>query len=787
MLKNHLKVALRTIKKYWSYSAINMAGLVIGMACSILILLWIQDELNYDRFHENGKNLYLVGNHMYFGNDVQHWGSSPPALGPALKTEYPDIVNSARLTGNMNLLLRYEDNTFNEYVRAADPALLEMFTFPLVLGDSKDALSDKHSIVITEHIADKYFGDEDPLGKMLRVNDEYDFVVTGVLEDIPTNSYIQFDFLVPIEFVEELHQNDQYLDIWDNYSFRTFVQLKDGVPIASVTEKIAGRVTKAKGVRFSESFLQPYTRVRLHWLGYGGGSIQQVRAFAMIAFFVLFIACVNFMNLTTAQSTHRTKEIGLRKVVGARKGNLIKQFYSESILMAFLSFVLAMALVYTLIPVFNTFSGKTVALNFSENPSLIPSLIGVVLFTGLLAGSYPALFMASLQPHKILKGSLQSGSKNSRFRKVLVVLQFTLSIALIAGTGIISQQLRFMQDKDLGFEKEHLLYMPLDGSLEQNWRPAKQALLQNPNILSVSMISQLPTGIWNNNAGWSWEGKDSETDPLISKIYTDFDLLETFQMKMIKGSYYSKELISGPTMSGSKIIINETLANMIGLEDPIGARLSNWDEHYTIMGVVKDFHFKPLYQEIEPMAVYYDPEQAGYMCMRIHADRIAQTMAHIENVHQQFNPAFPFVYRFLDDDFDQLYRAEQRQGTLIQTFTLVAILISCLGLFGLAAYMAERRTKEIGIRKVLGASIPGLVLLLSKEFTKWVVLANIFAWPLAYFIMNNWLENFAYRIDLGLGTFILAAGLALGIASFTVSVQAIRAAQSSPVKALKYE
>lgn len=787
MFMNYLKVALRSIKKYLSYSIINIAGLVIGMTCAILILLWVHDELNYDRFHANGENLYRVGNHMFFGNDVQHWGSSPPALGPALKNEFPDIVNSARLTSYMNLILRHGNNSYHEVVRAADPSLLEMFTFPLIKGEADNPLPNKHSILMTETVADKYFGDQDPIGQFIRVNNEYDFAVTGVLKDIPAHSSIQFEFLVPIEFVEEIRQDDQYLDIWDNYSFRTYVQLKENIPYETVTEKIADRVTKAKGRRFSESFLQPYTRLHLHWLGYGGGSMPQVRAFALIAFFVLFIACVNFMNLTTAQSNNRAREIGLRKVVGAGKVNLIKQFYGESVLMAIISFIFAMALVTTLMPLFNNYSGKNISLDLLADPSLIPTLLAVVLFTGIIAGSYPALYMASLQPNSILKGGKYSGTGNSRFRKILVVIQFTLSIALIAGTSIISQQLRFMQDKDLGFEKEHILYFRLDGDLEQNWQPAKQALLKYPDVLNVTAISQLPTGIWNNNTGWSWDGKDSETDPLISKVYTDFNLVETFQMQIVKGSYYTKELISGPTVSGSKIVINETLADMIGLEDPIGARLSNWNDHYTIMGVVKDFHFKPLYQEIEPMAVYYAPQYVGYMCMRIGSERIAQTISHIENVYSQLNPGFPFSYHFLDDAFDQLYRSEQRSGALIQTFTLVAIIISCLGLFGLAAFMAERRTKEIGVRKVLGASIPGLVMLLSREFAKWVVLANLFAWPLAYYIMNNWLENFAYRINIGWGTFIISALMALAIASITVSVQAIRAAQTSPVKALKYE
>lgn len=787
MFKNYLKVALRNIKKHWGYSVINISGLVIGMACAILILLWVQDELNFDKFHKNIDDLYIVGARMHFGNEIQNWGSCPPALGPAFKADYPEVLNSARYHGISDLAVRYEDKMFTERIRAADPSLLEMFTYPLILGDKRTALSGSHSIVLTETIAQKYFGDENPLGRILRLEDTYDFVVTGVLEAIPRNSFLRFEVLVPLAFCEEWNHNDRYLDIWDNYSFQTFVQLKEGIPFESLSEKISDRITQETGRKFSEPYLRPFSRLHLHWLGFGGGNIQRVRIFTMLAFFVLIIACVNFMNLTTARSGNRAREIGLRKVVGAWRINLIKQFYGESILLSFLSLFIALILVHGLLPVFNTLAGKTLSLSFFNNPVLIPSLMGITLFTGLLAGSYPALFMASFQSSRILKGSWHGGSKSSRFRKILVVIQFALSIALMAGTGIVSKQLQYLQDKDLGFDTEHLLYIPLKGPLRQNWEPAKQAMLQDPHVLHASLVSHLPTGNYNNHVGWNWEGKDSDSDPLVSTVWVDFDMLETFGMEMAQGSYFSKEFICGPTKSGGRIIINETFAAITELENPVGSRISSWNNHYTVMGVIKDFHFKPLYQDIEPLVLFYDPGQFRYMFLRIRSGRISQTMEHIERVHKRFNPAFPFVYRFIDDDFDRLYRAEHRTGSLIRTFTVLAILISCLGLFGLAAFMAEQRTKEIGVRKVLGASVPGIVLLLSREFTKWVLLANVIAWPLAYFFMKNWLQNFAYRIDLGPGSFLLAAVMALGIASLTVSIQAVRAAQTRPTDALKYE
>ena len=761
MLKNYLKVALRSLKKHWGYSIINISGLIMGMTCAILLLLWVQDELSFDKFHENIDDLYIVGERMYFGTDIQNWGSSPPALGPALKRDYPEVLNSARYTGLPALTLRYEEKIFTERIRTTDPSLLEMFTFPLILGDKATALSGTHSIVLTKTIAEKYFGEDNPLGKIIRVEDRYDFEVTGVLEDIPRNSTLQFEVLVPISFSEEWNHNDQCLDIWDNYSFQTFVQLKEGKSFESFSEKITDRITREIGKQFAEPYLRPYSSLRLYWLGFGGGNIQRVRIFTVIALFVLLIACINFMNLTTARSGNRAKEIGLRKVVGAGRSQLIRQFYGECVLLSFISLLSSLLLVYGLLPFFNTLSGKVLSFSHFFNPVMILCLFGVALFTGLLAGSYPALFMASFRPSHTLKKSFHGGSSSSRFRKMLVVVQFALSIALMSGTGIVSEQLEYIQNKNLGYDTEHLLYIRLKGVLRQNHEPIKQALLQDPHILNVSMVSDLPTGWYNNHVGWNWEGKDTDSDPLVSILSSDFDMLETFKMEMAQGNYFSKEFISGPTESGGKIIINETFAQITGLKDPVGSRISAGNDHYIVMGVVKDFHFKTLYQDIEPLVLQYNPGRFRYMCLRIRPDQISQTMAYIEGVHQRFNPAFPFDYRFIDDDFDRLYRAEQRTGSLIRTFTVLAILISCLGLFGLAAFMAERRTKEIGIRKVLGASVPGIILLLSREFTKWVLLANIIAWPMAFFFMKNWLKNFAYRIDLGPGSFILAAVMAL--------------------------
>lgn len=786
MIKNYLKIALRSIKKQWGYSLINLAGLALSMACVILIMLWVQDELSYDRFNKNSDNLYIVGGTMFFGDNNQHWSYMPPALGPAMKTEYPEVVNTARMYSFSGLTMTVNNEVFSERTWAADAGLLEMFSFPLRLGDAKAALSDSRSIVISESVAERYFGDSNPLGQTIRVENQYDFQITGVLIDIPQNSTLQFDVLLPFSFLAELNGPGS-LTIWDNYSYRTFVQLAEGSSPDLLNAKIKNRITRENDRRFCEPFLRPLTSLRLHWLGYGGGTIQQVRIFIMIAAFVLFIACVNFMNLTTARSGKRSREIGLRKVVGAGRKNLIGQFYGECLLLSFFAFIASLIIVYALLPVFSTLAGKNFSLNVLDNPVIILILIGIALLTGLVAGSYPALFMASFKPSSILRDTFKGGSKSASFRKVLVVIQFALSISLMVGMNVVSKQLHYIQNKDLGFNRNQLVYLPLKKEFKHNWEPLKQALLEDPDIRHAAMTSYLPTQIRQNSIGWKWPGKDPEVDPLVTRLYTDFDVLNTFEMEMIQGSFFSKQKNYATTTAGKNIVINETFAELLGMDDPIGAELTWWNTPFTVIGVVKDFHFTSLYNEIAPLAICYNPDRYHYLSIKITGKQISGTMQQVERTYKQFSGGYPFEYHFLDEDYEDLYRSAQNIGSLIRSFTILAIFISCLGLFGLAAFMAEQRTREIGVRKVLGASVSGIVMLLSKDFVRWVLLANIIAWPLAYFFMKNWLQSFAYHISLGFDSFILAAGMAVTIALLTVSLQALRAAQTNPGRALKHE
>jgi len=785
MLKNYLKIAFRILRKHSGYSLINIAGLSIGMACSILILMWVTDELGFDKFHENAENLYLVANHMQVGSNT--WYTSPPALGPAFKAEYPEIINSARLTDRLRVTLTYNEKMFNESILPVDPALLEMFTFPLVQGSREKALINPHSIVLTEEMAEKYFDEDYLIGKILRINNEYDFMVTGVLKNIPQNSFLKFDFLVPIVFTKEYFHNERHLNIWDNYSFPTYVLLKKNTSIEALNRKIRGRIQQANKKFYGEPFLRPFTQLRLFWLGSGGGTIGLVRAFTLLALFILLMACINFINLTTAQSGNRSREVGIRKVIGAERKCIIQQFWGESIFLSFLSFICAIILVLILLPVFNNLSGKELSLNLFVNPVLIFVVTGVAVFVGIIAGCYPALFMSSFQPIKILKGNLSFGSRGSHLRKILVVIQFAISIALITGATIINNQLSYIRNKDLGFDKEHLIYLPVNGNLRQQYDAAKLEMLQNPNITDVSLISNLPTGSYQNHAGWIWEGKQPNTDPLVTVRYCDYDFLKTFKMEMAQGSFYSEENISETSNIESKIVINEEFARIMEKQNPVGTQLIDGSMKYTVIGVMKDFHFLSLYNDMAPLVILYEPGQYRYMFLRISPYNIPRTIEHMENIWKKFNPNFPFSYTFFDENYDMIYINEERTGSIVKCFTFLAIIISCLGLLGLASYTAEQRKKEISIRKVMGASVYGVIYILSKDFMKWVLLGNIIAWPTAYFVMKNWLQNFAYRTNIGIWIFIFSASSSFIIALMTVCFQAIKAARSNPSKALRYD
>lgn len=785
MIKNYLKIALRNIKKHTWYSFINIAGLAIGMTCCILILLWVQDELSYDRFHENASDIYRVIQDINFADHSTTWTITQGPLGPSLKKDFPEIINATRITGR-GLRLTHNDRSFDEVVGMADPSIFEMFTFPLIKGNPATALSDPNSIVLTEEMAEKYFGDENPIGKTIQADNEYDFLVSGVLKKIPHNSHLQFDFIIPFIFGRELNYT---VDRWGNSQFRTYVQIQKGIPVQEVIQKISGylyeKPTIEKDARLN---LQPLTRIHLHSnyeFDSAHGDITYVALFSLVAFFILFIACSNFMNLATARSGNRAKEVGMRKVAGAHRSSIIKQFFGESILLAFIALFFSLIIVKLLLPAFNNLAAKELSMNISGNLLGLLMLFGIALLTGIISGSYPAIFLSSFQPVKVLKGSLRSGQKGSVFRKILVVTQFSLTILLIICTGIVHNQLNYLRNKKLGYDKEHMIYMGMRGDMRVKFNTLKNELLINSNISGVTASSNVPTyGYTFSNSLWRWEGQNPDEEILMRAVFIDYDYFKTFGMEIAEGRSYSKEFSTDTTEA---IIVNEAAVKAMRMKSPLGKRLSINEQNFQIIGVVKNYNFRSLRQGIDPLILLFEPQASRVLFAKLKSENISQTIGYIEKIREKFAPGYPSNYHFLDEALDDLYRSEERVGTIFRYFSVLAIFISCLGLFGLASFMAEQRTKEIGIRKVLGATVSNIVLLLTKEFTKWILVANIIVWPIAYYAANKWLQGFAYRTTIGLWIFILAAAMVLFIALLTVSYQSFKAATANPIDSLKYE
>jgi putative ABC transport system permease protein len=792
MLWNYLKVTWRNIRRYKGYSFINIVGLAVGLTSCILILLWVQDELSYDRFHTSADDLYRIVAEWRKTEPATHYWPVCAPLAPALKEEFPEIIRATRFTRlRRGQLVKFGDKNFTEaQICLTDPDFFEMFTFPLIQGDVQTALSNPDSFVLTEEMAAKYFGTENPLGKTLNINNEYDFTVTGVIKNIPHNSHLQFDFLASFVRIEDFERAWAVLDNWTLSGFATYVQLDKNASRVELTDKIANylqkHVQESKDIIYLQSLKDVHLFSSHIQFGMEGqGDIRYVYIFSIVAFFILVIASINFMNLATARSSNRVKEVGLRKVVGAKRAQLIRQFFCESVVMAFCSLILAVVLVELFLPVFINLSGKQLSLDFTSHINILSAIVLLTLITGFLSGSYPALFLSSLRPVKILKGISKTEGQGYLFRRILVVSQFSLSILLIICTVVVSHQVGFMRNKKLGFDKEQVAYFPIRDELVQRYESLKSELLKNTGIKNVAVSSNLPTsGVILTTDKVTWEGKNPEEVVVLEVTSAGYDFTETFNMEMVKGRSFSKEFSSDEEEA---IVINETAEKIIGIEDPAGKQLVFGESAVTIIGVVKDYHFKSLHSEIEPLVLAIVPSLYRYVFVKLDAADIPNTLINIESTWKSFFPDTPFEFHFLDEAYEKLYRSEQQMGTLFNSFTILAVFISCLGLFGLASFMAEKRTKEIGIRKVLGASVIGIVALLNKQFAKWVLIANVIAWPVAYYAMSRWLQGFAYRINLGIWIFALAAAIALGIAVVTVSYQSIKAALANPADSLRYE
>jgi len=788
---NYIKIILRKIKRQKAYSFINIIGLAIGMACAMLILLWVQDELSYDKFHENADQIYRV-NKIWRKGEIAHYATTPAPLAQALKKEFPEITNSTRFDPAGQMIVAHAERTFYENNGAyIDPSYFELFDVLFVKGNPETALSNPSSIVITENIADKYFGQEDPMGKTLKINNQYDFEVTGIMKKIPPQSHMQFvNFFIPFTRLKEIQGDGQETYVnWHNTAFYTYVLLQKDIPYQDVSEKISNYLKKHIPESTSSLYLQPLKKIHLYSshlrLNIATGNITNIYIFSVMALFILLIACINFMNLSTARSGKRSKEIGMRKVIGASRGNLVRQFFAESIILSLFAVVVAITSVIMALPVFNNLSGKTISLSSLLDLHIILGVLGIAICTGILSGSYPAFFLSSFHPVKIMKGLFPTDMKGILFRKVLVIFQFSLMIILIIGTVVIYNQLKYFQNSKLGFDKEHLVYLPMNNDVRMKYEPFKNDLLKNSDILNVSASSSLP--FWGSDIATedvSWEGIIPDEDFLMRGVGVDYDFIETFKIEMVEGRDFSKEFLSDRT----NYILNNKAVAAMHLQSPLGKQLNLMGNTGSIIGIVKDYHFKPLNNPLEPLLLrLYESQWLRYIYVRIKPGKISDVIKYTEKQWKQFFPNVPFQFDFVDQALANLYAAVDRIGSLFRWFTILAILIACLGLFGLSAYIAELRTKEIGIRKVLGATVTGVTLLLSRQFIKWVLIANLVAWPVAYFVMKVWLNNFAYRTSLGLDIFILSGLIAFVIALLTVSFQSLKAALTNPVNNLRYE
>ncbi|MBN1271335.1 MAG: ABC transporter permease [Candidatus Aminicenantes bacterium] len=783
MFKSILKLTLRHLKRHKGFSFINIAGLTIGITASLLMFLWVQDELSFDGFHANEKNIYRVicGK----SNPSSPQGAvSPPVLAKRMKSDFPEVVETARLYHSGGILFsRGEASFFENNGLLVDPSFFRIFTFPFTLGDPETAFQESRSIAVSEKLAFKYFGQTNPLNKTITLDTRADFKITGVFKNVPQNSHLRFDYVLPFSLLE---RSGRDMNSWTDVSYYTYVLLREGASHAAVDKKfeILGSQEDPQKEGY---YLQPLKNIYLRSdllfdIGRHGNRVY-VTIFFAAALFILVIACINFMNLATARSGRRAKEVGMRKAVGATRGNLVTQFYFEAFFLSFLALFLALLLVHFLIPVFYSLSGKQLSLGFLNNPFLLLTLAGTALITGVLSGSYPALFLSSFQPQVALKNMFNAGIKGARFRKILVILQFSLTIILITGTMVIYKQLDFMRNKDLGFNKDHIISISMRGEFLNSFSAIKNAVQQNPNILNISAASNMPLHIGSGTSHADWEGKTEDDVIQMQIAWVDADYLDTFEMKMVEGRFFK----TGDTVDQNCFVLNEAAVKAMGMDSPLGKRFSAFGKDGHIIGVIKNFHYKSLHSKIEPLILNTDPRMQDLACIRINAKNIPGTLRFLEKTWKEYAPDYPFEYAFLDDEVDALYRAEQRLGKVFNVFTFLAVFIACLGLFGLSSFMSEQRTKEVGIRKVLGAGMFSIVRLLNSEFILLIGISSLFACPASYVVMTVWLQHFSYRIQIPVWIFLVSAGLALGIALLTVSQQSLKAAMSRPVDSIRYE
>jgi len=784
MLLNYFKIAWRNLLRNKPFSIINILGLALGLTCSILIMLWIQDEKSIDAFHKNGDRLYQLYERVYINKKPEIFRDAPALMPDELKKVYPEVQYACGLAGYGTGTFAVGDKIIKEDGTFAGADFFKMFSYKLLEGNDQTALSSKVGITISRKMAEEFFGSpQSAMGKTILYQNFLNFKVAGVFENFSPHSSFKFDYLINWETYLELNA---WANNWASNGATAYVVLRKDASASAFEKKLTHFIYNYVKWKFDFG-MQPFGDIYLHNQFrngiVSGGRIEYINLFTIVAIFILLIACINFMNLTTARSVKRAKEIGIRKVSGAERTTLIRQFIGEAMLITFFAAVIALQLVAILLPVFNNYTGKEIQLPFNEFSFWI-SLLGLVLITGIISGSYPALFLSSFNAVRVLKGTLKFGSRAVYFRKGLVVFQFVLSMVFIIGTIVVSKQVEYIQTKNLGYNRENLVYISFEGDLSAKYNLFKRQALNIPGVKLVSRITNSSMVIKSGTTGVEWEGKGPGDDADFKDVSVGYDFIKTMGIQMLAGREFSKDFANDST----GYLINEELARRIGYKNVVGGSLTLGEKKGTIIGIVKNFHFNSLHEPVKPLILGFgEGEEWGIALVRIDGTKTKQALMGLQNICKQINPGFPFTYKFSDEEYANLYKSEQMIGWLSNWFAFLAVFISCLGLLGLVMFTAEQRTKEIGIRKVLGASVAGIVQLLSKDLLKLVIVAIVIASPLAWWAMNKWLEDYSYRVDVSWWMFAAAGIVAILIALLTISFQAIKAAVAKPVKSLRTE
>lgn len=793
MLKNHFKIVLRYLLKDRQFTFLNLIGLSTGLACTLLIYLWVNDELKFDKFHQKEKRLYQVMANQQSAEGIKTIHQTPALLADALAREMPEVEFAAAAQGSFSgkQTLSVGDKHIKAVGIYAGKDYFNIFSWQLAEGNRSQVLADKSSVVISKDLAKKLFGTtQNVVGKTVEWQHDKQFTISGVFENVPANSSIRFDFALPFQIFLDANE---YQREWSSSDPNTYVVLREGANVDRFNDKIAGyvksKLPESKTTLFVRPFSSGYLYGKYENGAQAGGRIEYVKLFSIIAIFILVIACINFMNLSTAKASKRLKEVGIKKVVGASRGTLIFQFMIESMLMTVVSLLIAAIFVLVLLSPFNYITGKELSIDFNLNIILL--ILGIILFTGLIAGSYPALYLSKFDPVTVLKGKLRGSAGELWVRRGLVVFQFVLSVIFIVSVIVVYRQIQFIQTKNQGFNKDNVISFDMEGMTSENvetFLSGVQSFVSEvrtmPGVMKASSMDHGSIiGDFGSTSDISWQGKNPDDRINFANIGVNYDMIETLGMQIAQGRSFSREVSS----DSFEIIFNEAAIDMMGLKDPIGKTVKMWDQDRRIVGVVKNFHFESLHESVKPFAMRLEPKFTYRIMVKIQGGKESETLDRIQALFQKYNPGYVFDYRFLDQDYQTQYMAEKRVAVLSRYFSGLAILISCLGLFGLAAFTAQRRQKEISIRKAVGASVSNVTYLLSKDFFRLVLIAVFVAFPLAWWLMNQWLENFVYKIDIGVDVFLIAGASIILITLITVSFQAVKAALANPVKSLRSE